>query len=144
MKTPAYLTLVCLLALAAVVSLAGMMHASDREHGSSGVLARIASGKEDAWDETRSDAPPLAAGVAIRIAQDYVTRVPLPDNTHAWVLEGVSLRKMPSGSGRKDWIYLVQFISKPGFEGTAADRVPLEIPVRFDGTVPPGIVRRIP
>ena len=144
MKTPAYLAFVCLLALAIVVSLAGMMRVSDPARRQPASTLGISTGEHDAWDEIFTEAPPLSAGTAIRIAKTYVARVPLPDYTDDWALDGVTLQRMPSVSARKEWIYLVHFVSVPGFDGTAADRVPLHIPVRFDGTVPPGIVKQIP
>ena len=82
MKTPNYLLLVCLVALAAATSLAGLMRASERSARPQSCLSQIPTDYRDTWDDTASDMPPLAPGAAMRIAKNYVLRVRVPLQTN--------------------------------------------------------------
>ncbi len=145
MKTPNYLLLVCLVALAAATSLAGLMRASERSARPQSCLSQIPTDYRDTWDDTASDMPPLAPGAAMRIAKNYVLRVRVPDNTEGWVLDSIALHRMSFFGSAEEWVYLANFKSAPrsSDEDSVLPPVALQLPVRFDGTVPPGLVPQV-
>ena len=144
MKTSNYLLLVCLVALAAVTSLAGIMLAPARPDPSRSCLSKIRTDDRDLWDEAASDTPPLSPGAAMRIALNHVLRVRLPDDTDGWVLHSLALHRMSFCGGPEEWVYVARFQAPFRLaDEPAPPPAWLEVPVRFDGTVPPGIAPHI-
>ena len=95
----------------------------------------VYTGEGDKWDPAASDEPPLTSGKAMRIATKFVQTVPLRDDMKNWELTSVKLERMSYLGGREEWIYVVHFDGNPG--GNWTGFVPwIDIPVRFDGTVP--------
>jgi hypothetical protein len=146
MKSSAYLMFVCLMGLAVVASVAGFMRAADGgklSDRSASMPVPIPTDHRDVWDETTAATPPLSPGAAIRIAREYVRLVRVPDYTDGWVVDSLSLRRLAVSGGTGEWVYFVHFQSAPQ-SGVGPDHAPrLQVPVRFDGMVPPGIVPRI-
>lgn len=132
------------MAVVIVATLAGFIRVAGRHAGRPAAHSLVPTDARDVWAETVSDTPPLAPGAALRIARRYVLRVRVPDNTDAWILDSLALQRMSFSGGAEEWVYLANFKTdaRPDAEPEAVAAT-LQIPVRFDGSVPPGVVEQI-
>jgi hypothetical protein len=94
----------------------------------------IYTGEADRWDSATQDAPPLSPSKASLAATKFIRTVPLRDDMKEWKLRSITLRQISAAP--EEWVYLVHFDAQPKpsiWDGP----VPwIDIPVRFDGTIP--------
>ena len=94
----------------------------------------VYAGKIDRWDSASQDSPPLSAGKASQAAKQFVRAVPLRDDMKEWRLSTVTLKRMSSTP--EAWLYVVHYDAQPKADVWNGPVPWIEIPVRFDGTVP--------
>jgi hypothetical protein len=93
----------------------------------------VYTGERDRWDPNTTDSPPLAPGKALRIAREFVKKVPLPETMSGWDLERLTFT--PMSQNPPEWIYLIRFSGHPA--GNWNGPVPwIDVPVRMDDTIP--------
>jgi hypothetical protein len=87
----------------------------------------------DRWDPNTTDSPPLPPGKALRIAREFVKRVPLPESMSGWDLESLTFK--PLSHNPPEWLYVIRFSGHPA--GNWNGPVPwIDIPVRMDSSIP--------
>jgi len=94
----------------------------------------IYTGETDRWDSAVQDAPPLSPGKASLAAKKFVHTVPLRDDMKEWGLRTITLQQMSSAP--EEWIYVVHFDAVPKAYSWNGPVPWIDIPVRFDGTIP--------
>jgi hypothetical protein len=94
----------------------------------------VYTGEIDRWDSAKQDAPRLSPGKAGQTAHEYVRTVPLRADMKEWRLSSITLKRMSSTPD--EWLYLVHFDAQPKADVWNGPVPWIEIPVRFDGTVP--------
>jgi len=91
--------------------------------------------KTDRWDSAKQEGPALSPREAIQIARKFVVQnVPPPYDMREWGLCGISLR--PIQGTHDSWMYFIHFQAVPTGLVSSRPLQDIEIPVRFDGTVP--------
>lgn len=143
MKTLHYLMLVGLMGLAVLGCLALFMKAPDQSaRGSEHAFEPHADALEIP-DEALADESALAPGAAIRIAMKLMPFLQLPDYSHDWTLEKLTLRRWSFADEPKEWVYMADFCSVP-FDKSDGPPVHFEMPIRFNGTVPETFISSSP
>ena len=94
----------------------------------------VYTGETDRWDSAAQDTPPLSPGKASLAAKKFVRTVPLRDDMKEWGLRSITLRQMSSAP--EEWLYLVHFDAVPKASVWNGPLPSIEIPVRFDDSVP--------
>ena len=100
----------------------------------------VYTGEIDRWDSTKEDAPRLSPGKACQVARDFVRTVPLRADMKEWGLSTVTLKRISSTP--EEWLYLIHFDAQPKSDVWNGPVPWIEIPVRFDGTVPKPIITK--
>jgi hypothetical protein len=94
----------------------------------------VHTGETDRWDSAAPGNPPLSAGKAAEAARKFVSTVPLRDDMKGWELRSIKLERMSPAP--EEWIYVMHFDAVPKAAVWNGPVPWIEIPVRFDGTVP--------
>ena len=93
--------------------------------------------RTDRWDDSTQGNPLLSRDKALQAAERFVNTVALREDMKAWRLspfDAVKLRRIMPAPG--EWLYVVTFLADPKALNWNGPVPSLEIPVRFDGTVP--------
>jgi hypothetical protein len=94
----------------------------------------IYTGQVDRWDSATQESPPLSPGKASLAATKFIRTSPLRDDMEGWHLRSITLQQMSSAP--EEWVYLVHFDALPKAYSWNAPLPYMDIPVRFDGTIP--------
>ena len=81
----------------------------------------------------------MVVAVGASLAVHARSAVRSPDDTGGWMLDGLTLQRVSSSYDAREWVYLVHF--NVCFEaGSGKAPAVLRVPVKFDGSVPPGAI----
>lgn len=104
----------------------------------------VPTDERDRWNSAVQDAPPLLPGKAIRIAKEFVHRVPLYQGWDRWevAIGGVSLYRLSTSEAQEEWVYVIRFIGIPKGPSANPPYPEVNVPVRMDGTIPRFVVEK--
>jgi hypothetical protein len=102
----------------------------------------VYTGKTDRWDSAKQDTPQLSPGKASLAAKEFIRTVPLQDDMKDWRLSAITLKQISPTP--EEWVYVVHFDANPK-SGVWNGPVPwIDIPVRFDGSIPKPTITKAP
>ena len=101
----------------------------------------VRMGEKDRWDPALQDQPPLSPGKAIRLAKEFMQKVPLGKGSSMWRMNTVRLLRSEDREGREEWLYVVDFYEASPHEGRSGPP-DMTVPVRMDGTIPEPIISK--
>ena len=97
--------------------------------------------EKDRWDPASQDASPLPPGKAIRLAEEFIAKVPLGEHYSLWRMGDVRLLHGKDMEGHEEWLYVVDFWAANPHQ-IRSGMPDMSVPVRMDGTIPEPIVSK--